>query len=692
MTVLKFHGTVRPPVWYGFWIFFLSNTLLAFSPLPPTFKSLIFLGGIALPWSLLLASSGDQKVQEGEGVPLGAFGFKLNPIFLWALAAASFLFFRFYKLDSFYFWPTGDEGQHGFLAIDLARKWNWQFFYTVGEHPPLLIWLLRLFFLSNNNAFFDLWFPPALLSSCAAALSYFAVRLFFQKPFALLCAFLMAFSFWPLYFGRFCHQGVLVPFWEVLTFVLFGLLLKEKRKPVGNILVMILGLWVGLGSMTFPSWASVMVLMIFVVGWLSLREKSGGVGTFFIFLTSLLLGLLPFLSAVFIFKEGFGHHLLNVSILGGLFTSQTNWKVPFSYVTSLFWGPLEPRADYGPVWGGLLNPLLGSCFFTGLLELALNWRKKTSWFIALALILGLLPGLLSVDYVEFYRVIQIMPFLLLTAALGIKKLLGRTAPKNQTAVLALLLVFSTGLDLFHLFKPRLENFMPFRTGALKGIDDQNFKIYQMLESAGQESGPGLVFTDFLLLNHGHTLSTAAYSFNILSNPHLRNSKARWAAVIANREYEPFLSKRFPGAQWRIVGTDPSGEDLTVGIIPITAPNQSLWEKWIKADFFFHFLQRQSDGMFNNKTRYFETLQRLPEGYSLVQGDPFLESIYGEWVAQYYFSPSSSENAAAIKRALGNGYPAPHLFYKLSNFLFQSQDLQGAKKAYQMGRKLPVMGD
>ena len=86
MTVLNFHGTVRPPVWYGFWIFSLSNTLLAFSPLPFTFKSLIFLGGIALPWSLLLASHGDQKVQAEAGVPLGAFGFNLNPIFLWALA------------------------------------------------------------------------------------------------------------------------------------------------------------------------------------------------------------------------------------------------------------------------------------------------------------------------------------------------------------------------------------------------------------------------------------------------------------------------------------------------------------------------------------------------------------------------------------------------------------------------------
>ncbi len=676
------------------WLYFLalsvSNTLLSYSKVSWEFKGWVFALGVLLPWVLYLRDRFENPADP-------SFAFKEEPARLNRLAPSVWiiLFFlsfllRFYKLTSFYFWPGGDEGQHGFLAIDLAQKWNWQFFYTMGEHPPLLIWSLRPFFLFIPNPFFDLWFLPALLSILAVPFAYFAARCFFPKFFSLLCGCLMAFSYWPLYSGRFCHQGTFIPFWELSSFALMGLALNEKKEPVKKTLLGLLGFWAGLGSLTFPSWEAVLTLVAATIGFGAFRNPSQGKKYGFYFGVPLLLGLSPFLAALLIYRGDFGHHLLNVSQAGGLFPGGHSFLTPLSYITCLFWGPLSLSERYGPVWGGALNPLFASCFFIGFAGLLRNLRGKISQWTLAALFLCLLPGLLSADDVEFFRIIQAMPIVLLVVAWGIQALLTHTKAGWRFLALGLLLAVGFGLDIAQLWKPRLDLSAPFPFPVKTGIPDENFRAFQVLEDIQKQGGPGLVFTDFLPLVHGHTLYVAVYPFNAASNPGLRPEDAKWAAILAHWEYEAFLLKRFPGSKWTPVGKDLNrAEGITLGIVPLTDQNRPLFQKWLKAASFFHSLQRRADGMFNNKTRYRRILEDLPSGYGLVQGDPFLESVYGEWVAQYYFGLAQGGNMAALERAIRLGYPAAHLYRELGNFYFLANQPEKAKQAYQTAEKLDI---
>lgn len=674
-------------LWVYFWIFTVSNGLLSYFPIPLEFKGWIFVLGLVLPWIILLKGLLERPEDKPSFFGKDHLNFGTPSPFFWVVFLGLAFFLRFYKLTSFYFWPVGDEGQNGFLAIDLAQKWTWQFFYTMGEHPPLWTWILRVFFQDSRDSFFNLWFPPAFLSFLNVPLAYFAARCFFPRSLSLLFGGLMAFSFWPLYAGRFCHQGMLIPFWTLSSLLLWGLLLGEKRAGVQKFFMVALGLWVGLGSLTFPSWSTVLLLMVITVGTWSVHGGMKRVDHLFYFLASLLLGLTPFLTALFVYRDDFGHHLVNVFQGRDSLAGHGGFLAPLSYITALFWGLLQHGSSYTPVWGGALNPLFASCFFIGFAGLLRGFRENFSRWPLGAVVVCLLPGLLSMDHVEFFRVIQVMPLVLLVTAFGMQKLLVSTKPGWKLQALGLLLAAGFALDLSQYWKPRLDFSTPLPT-VKKELPDENFRAFQVLKAVQSQQGPGLVFTDFLPLIHGHTLYVAVYPFNAVSNPGLDPAGAKWAAVITHWEYQPFLEKRFPKSRWFPVGKDlDRDEGTTLGIIPITNQNRIVFEKWWKAAGFFHYLQRRADGMFNNKLRYLRTLQELPAGYGFVQGDPFLESVYGEWLGQYYFGPSCASNAAALERAIRLGYPAAHLYRELGTFYFMEGRPEKGKEAYKTAARL-----
>jgi 4-amino-4-deoxy-L-arabinose transferase-like glycosyltransferase len=673
-------------VWVYFWICVFSNGLISYASFSGSVKGWILTLGLLLPTVLFLRSSSAVSGKTEAVYEQDLFGISLGPSFLWFLPLFFVFFLRFYKLTSFHFWPTDDEAQHAFLAVNLVEKWNWQFFYTSAHHPPLLIWLEYLFFSCFKDPFFNLWFPPALFSLLAVPLAYLAARSFFPRSFSLLCASLMAFSYWPLASGRFCQQGLFLPCWELASFFLLARFLNEKGKSRKNGFIFVLGLWAGLGSLTFPPWAAVIALLALTVLWFTLRGPSRAWGSLCLFLAGLCLGLGPYVMAVS--REGMGRHLLNVTALNGQFTSMQAWVTSASYVTTLFWGSLQKVVKFGPVWGGVLNPLLSSCFFIGFLRLLQDWRNRKSLWILLALFLCLLPGLLSADYVEFFRVIQAMPLVLLIAGVGMQNLLSQTAPSRRAWAAVLLLMASTSLDVVHLFMPRWDLLPPFRLEEKKGIDDYGFRAYQIMDEARRQGGPGLLFTDFMLITQNHGLDAMTYAFNAASNRTLESDQSRWAAVVTDRHYQSFLIKRFPDSRWFLLGKDRSGDgDLALGLMAVTDSNRPVFANWLKASAYFHYLRKQSDGILNDLPRYQEALKNLSAGDALVQGDPFLESVFGEWKAQYFYSPTYEENLKALQGALQKGYPASHLYFKLGTYYMLGNQVQKGEEAFRMAARL-----
>ncbi|HJT23239.1 MAG TPA: hypothetical protein VJ873_01590, partial [bacterium] len=341
------------------------------------------------------------------------------------------------------------------------------------------------------------------------------------------------------------------------------------------------------------------------------------------------------------------------------------------------------EASYGPTWGGVFNPVLGGCFLLGSVEL--YWMRSTPMAraLAFAFFIFLLPGFLAADHVEMFRIIPVMPILLVIAAFGIQRLLMAVPGQRRVLVLAVLIGASFLTDFYHLMGPPGLGAAS-ATGMRQNIGDESFEAYKILKDVEAQRGPGLVFTEFLPLSRGHNLRVAVYPFNAADNPRVDPGPVDWAAVIVNAHYESFLGKRFPGSQWhRIeIGNREDG-GLAVGILPLNPGNRAAVQKWLRAHDFIHQLGVQSENMMNNPLFYRSVVQRLTEGYPLMAGDPFLESIYGEWVAQYHYTHGMDGNISALQRAIAKGYPAANLYYKLGNFYYWNHDPPKAKQAYLM---------
>jgi len=668
---IKFFFDIR----FLFFVFAVINLFLSYEPLSYSVKAWLIILGLIAPGLAALNvrwSAGQQSSFYSE-----TFSGNLNgPVLVLFVLA---FFFRFYHLTHFYLWPIGDEALHGFLAIPLISKWNWQFFYTVGEHPPLLIWSLAPFFKFFDSPFFDIWFLPAFFSFITVPAGYWASRQYFSKSFSLLFGFLLAFSFWPLYFGRFCHQGIFTPFWELFGFLLLGFFIKSHSKHRKIILAFCLGLWIGLGSLTFTAWAVVILLFaltITVIWFYRYRKNFEYLIGYF---GGLFLGILPFIIAAT--QNEYGHHLIDTSSASHYFTVTHELITHLSYVTCLFWGSLQTGSSYAPVWGGMLNPILSSCFFIGTIELIRRRNEKITLWIFGAFFVLFLPGLLSADYVEFNRVIQAMPVVLLVTVLGLQRLIG-ALPNHKKWILIPLLLGSVLLDMTQLLKPAVDGSV-WSLNFKKEIPDENFRAYQIFNDEYSETGPGLVFADFMPLTHGHSLHVTTYYFNAALNPKLNAAAAKWVGLMVNVHYQSFLEKRFPGSKWTTVTPAPPGEGgSVVGIIPITQRNVQLFMKWNKVHQYFYQLNLQAENMYNDPKLYQSALQHFSEGYPLVQGDPFLESCFGEWVTQFHWGADHQANIILMKRAIQAGYPCAHLYYKLGEFFFLDHRFPEAKEDFQ----------
>src|SRR5581483_10130049 len=100
--------------------------------------------------------------------------------------------------------------------------------------PILFTWLQAAFFKLLGFLLFTLWLYPALWSTFSLLASWFACRKLFSSSLSLLIWSFTAFSFWPLFLGRFSTQAIFMVFWEWLILWALGCFLKAKTKEKRN--------------------------------------------------------------------------------------------------------------------------------------------------------------------------------------------------------------------------------------------------------------------------------------------------------------------------------------------------------------------------------------------------------------------------------------------------------------------------
>ncbi len=678
---------------WAYWgLFCLTLFLLSYIALSFEAKLAAGVIGLALPLYLALRNSAKPGLQEQPTYlkELGVF----PPLLIGMVGLYFAVFLRFYRLENLFCWPNLDEGWIGTNALELSRHWSWKFFYTFGETPPLTVWLVAVLFKLGFSPIFSLWLTPALVSLLTLFTGYWALRKWFSKSFSLVSAGLLSFSYWPLFLGRLCHQGIWLPWWVYLCLGVWGGFNLAKDKSAKRNWALGLGIAMGLGSFIFTPWPIVTFFLLLSLFWTWGIRSGKNLFYFLLAIGSMGITLVPFTLAVF--REGYGTHIISLSPLSGWYHFSKLIPNTLDYVTVLFWGVSDPEPAYTPVKGGFLNPFLGSLFFLGMVEL-FRFRNNplTHWIVA-AFFLFLLPGALSLN-VETFRVAQVLPLVFFICAMGIQSTLETLPYGRQWRFLAVLFLISGILDFNLLIAPyRNPDQHPENFGRpVKSLE--RYRAYQILDEFQKNNGPGFILTDFDTNSFNDpTLSVMTYPFNTAVNTTLlhelasENQPVKWLAVFVNAQYEPFLKKRFSEGEWFRVSSGLSladGGDM-LGILPITPENAATLYAWCGAHGIF--LAADQRRFLQNEGSLYPVIQILETAFPAVKGDPFLESVYWDKRAAYeYVNLDYDQQLLSYEMAVTKGYPTADLYFKLGELFRVKGRLAQARLAYLKATQAPL---
>jgi hypothetical protein len=660
----KIHIPFVPSIY--FLCFLTSNLLLAHEDLSLGVQLQIVLLGLVLPLIFAWVSRSSEEGQKDFVWPDSSSGVSL---WIWAFTFLAGVFLRLYHLVSLSQWPLPDEGGDNFFAIELSDKGIWKIFYSSHQHPPLFYWIFGCFYKIVPPSLFSSWLFTALISIGALMAAFWAIRLFSMGTFGWFCFFLVSTGFWPLYTGRICCVQGLTFFWEWLTLGFLGLYFKKKGTPFSFGYAVALGICLGLGLFIFAGWLLVAALIVPFFFFTAFKKDPPAWKAFCV--SFMLFGL--------IFAAVYGTRLPLVpwgTLLHSGWDPLQRVLGTLSYVRAIFWKGMD--LYYGPLWGGLLNPVLGAFFFLGL-ALLLR-RKKLSWTLWLVyglMVLGL-PAVISVG-LETFRILNLFPLLIFISVLGASEL--ALSWGRLRGMVVILLIIGSFFDIGQLYGP-YHNLWGTPGPIWHSMKSTvNYRAYQDLDGLQKREGPGLVLSDLSGLNFSDKVFTlAVYPFDASQNPRLRAEDAKWAAVIVNKEYQPFLSKRFPRMRWYNLGREQPGDKVEwlLGFLPVNSGDFQVIQLWLRAN--------QAFRRFKDRNSLFpEELSDAIRDFYATQAslgdDAFLWSCYLEKMGFIYIVLEKDYGAcrSLLEKNLKRAYPLSWLVYLRGNLPDRSLAQGGGAK-------------
>jgi tetratricopeptide (TPR) repeat protein len=661
------------------WLFFIALLAVHFVAGYPGFPTAF------RQWSWLVGMAGAIMIFSvpGPGArKVSASSTRSSSIPLWffiGLGSLTFLF-RAGRLLSPGTWPCGDEILTAQSVDQIAHHWEGRFFYSFGQSSPLLNWVSAALLKAGVDRSWALWLPPALAAASLPPLAYGVARPFLGIYPAFWFASLLAVGYWPALGGTFALQESLLLPWACLVLACAAAY-KTASKTEKKKRAVLLGLTAGSGYWTYIAWipAALAVVLWF---WKESRDGSGkergshrgwAVGAFFLALT-------PYLW--FCVREGAGYQFLYLSVFDPhwiglkerLLSSWDYWNLPFWGSWSVVAGPLDPQGM------GLLNPVVAALAVLGAVKIwnARSYRVQ----MTAAVLLSLVPGLLSRNLQPFRISLFILPALVL-AAWGLDHLASTLKEKKRWLFILGTLFFCAVWDGAKLIRAR---------GALASVSLPYRQAALAVTSASKELGPGLLFTQFVAraTQAEQALGPMLSSLN-WAKPGAPWTRAKWGALIINEHYRPFLEKKLPGVQWKPLAPDMTEHTgwLILGMFPILEKQKEKIGGWIEAQ---AWLEQRGWEINNISTVSVknESLENLVHPPEVFRKDRFLTAVHGEWLSDTYyrvdFRRYYDEQIRALRRAVGEGVPAFHLEYELGSLYLRKKHFTEARQAFKAALK------
>ncbi len=655
-----------------------ANSVLAYSSSSITVKTLIVVLGLIIP--LLLAGTllPKKELLRSETLP------SLS-VWIWLALTFSALFLRLFRLTTLSTWPVADEGMFGYFTTLLEQKWNWEILHSPAQEPILYSWGELIFFKLFGHSLFTFWLYPALLSLACVPLLWLACRQIFSRSISIFAACGAVSNFWLLYVGRFSSQLISAVFWEFLTIAALACYLKTTKEPKTNWRLPLLAVLTGIGFYSYLAWpfvAAIIFLALAANPSLKLKNRLKDLLTFS---TLVLVIVIPIILA---YKKEYRGYFNHLWAYGAPHDLMDRFKLPLAYLFDFFWGYPCGFFHFGPIWGGFLNPIAASLFFLGLVYLLQNIRERFSLWSLTALFVFFLPALLTNNNNNM-RLTPMIPLFILICALGTQFLLSHLPSIRWPWIFALVLIGSASLDSYHLLHAYAKDWQD-HPDAYRGHKSPEFyHAYSILKPVADQKGAGLILLNFDPDPYNQTLFVATYSFNAAANPRLNPVQAQWAAVLANIQEQPYLSKEFPGGSWTWLsyGLGRSDGGFLLDVIPIQPQNQERLLRWTRADQSLKELTRLiiELGVTPDQKLMKDVLEKA---YPLFQGDPLLESRYWRAMAVHHLAEQNLNAAIEDERkAIRLGYPMAHLYNELGCLLSEQGKTAESRKAFENAIRL-----
>jgi 4-amino-4-deoxy-L-arabinose transferase-like glycosyltransferase len=666
--------------WGLFLVLAVSNAFLSYGHLGYQAKCWVGLFGVVLPLALVLF---DRDPGWGRAFQPSGKGPNVPSIWAWLVVAVFAAGIRLFHLSDPSFWPTLHEGTTGYVALELARCQEKGWFFPFNQMPLSyhwgLAWLLKIF----KPTLALLWTYPALLSLASVVFIHRAAWLLMPRSSAFLLTAFTAAGFPMVYVGRFSLSHAALLFWTGLVLYIGARWHRAESGRGRTLWAALLGLALGAGIHVYYSWAVVMAVAIpvFLLGNASGKNRRLDAA---LFGSLLVLAVAP-VAVHMMFKSRWSYILMQVDPSRP--ADAPRLSVALSYLTSLFWGTDTDLFAYKPVWGGFLNPVAGSLFLLGALAL-FKRRPPLAWAGLAAFLLLMVPAWVSTGY-EYLRLTQVFPLLIAGASYGLWVLTRRS--KGRAFLLAaVVLAASASLDAYHL----AGSYRSYWAGSEAewfryNLSPTSYRAYGILRAKASIEGAGILYMDFVMDPVDRTLWFATQKFNGMEDPALRGKPCRWAALMVNAHYRPFLAARFPGSRWfwlsEGLGDTDNGQAL--GILPLPGEPPVPLSRWRAAHEVFAVLNRAV--LWKECDEPDRSAEILEGNRASFSGDPFLESLYWERMFQ---SLSMSKKPALAMRALESavqkGYPAAHLFNEIGILRAMAGDRAGARQAFKSALASP----
>jgi hypothetical protein len=639
--------------WVFFILFLLADLLLVFAPVSLAVDLAILLFGILTPFIVALfllktPALGKEKdsFRQTEWFDVGCW--------LWVILAVLCAATSFYKLMTLP-WPVPDDGYFAYWARRVEALGDWRILYGTSHVEPLFIWGLAAWFKFFQSSLLALKTFPIFVYAGILTAGYLAARQYFSKTISFMALWFLTFNFFTIFIMRQCEDALSLLLFECLSFYFLSHFLDKATNK--NKSFWLFAFCIGVGFYTYSAWPVVVVMAVLPVVMRVKKDFPESVKIFFGFiLVALLLSWPLILSRLLPGGRALFQRVLSGHTMG----------LNLDYASIFFWNGLGTIKE-DPSKLGWLNPCLVSLCLIGCLEL---WKQRftpMAQWIFLALLLFMLPGLLT-EPIEIYHIVAVLPLICVLGALGVHSLLLKTSYSKKINLLLFLLfgVLSLGFDAYHYAGPGQLQDPGYWVRNKRHLMPVDFsRAYPLLAAAHQKGTPLFLFLNLNENNMDQTLNVVTSPFDETGRTEFLKQDNQKAVLLVNANYETFLKKEIPDSDWIWLSPDLSndGGGLMLGFVRINASDLKTLTRWAKAN---DVLKRNNDIYMDPVSNQAdETLKDLYAHYAVFQGDRFLESVFWEKIAFYeVYRNKIPEAVAALKNGEQKGYPSAQVFNQL----------------------------